>query len=524
MNQISKTLLLALLFSIFSIGAKAERPSVTVVTGPNAPKLELFAAKELAGQFEKLFQAKVSIVESLPVGAENIILIGSPKTNSAIAKTDWPEGISDQGHLLKSSGKKLIVGGGSPVATLWAVYELGHSFGIRYLLHGDFLPVEKPEFTLAGFDDVLEPGIRVREWVVVDEGPASQESWGLADHEKLLTQLAKLKFNQVALPVHLWQTFEGSFFGEDFPVSGDTAGRSVFDGAKVFENPDFVDAKTNDDLIAAGKKLIDDYTKAAGTLGILMAGEAGAVDSKIEALSLGQVNGGMLPQFSTAKLPGHLDAIRSSKKNGFAVKIWIPGNLNADIYYLSRASFDSKITPAQTLENLVAPICGEGVAERLAAGFAAIEEVSALIEKKDPDFAVPDPKMFMEHYTSSKPAPEWWAKATELYGTGVNEMYRANTRARGGARPFILYHAKYFTFALHYMTAVDAARKAGIARDAKDVEAQIENLETAVEAMHNALGIYADVARDNSDRGVIAVLNKYAYRSLTEALNDIPLP
>ena len=74
------------------------------------------------------------------------------------------------------------------------------------------------------------------------------------------------------------------------------------------------------------------------------------------------------------------------------------------------------------------------------------------------------------------------------------------------------------------MTAIDSTRKAGIARDAKDVDAQIENLEAAVEAMHNALAIYAEVARDNSDRGVIAVLNKYAYRPLIDALNEVPLP
>jgi len=130
----------------------------------------------------------------------------------------------------------------------------------------------------------------------------------------------------------------------------------------------------------------------------------------------------------------------------------------------------------------------------------------------------------MENFDSAEPAPEWWSTAKGLYGTAVNEMYRANTRARGGARPFILYHAKYFTFALHYMTAIEATRAAGNARAGKDEDAWVENLELAVESMHSALDIYADVARDNSDRGVIAVLNKYAYRPLIEALNEAPLP
>lgn len=540
------TFLFSLLVSaVFAFCANAEGPTVTVVTGPDSPELERFAAEELARQFTDLFQADVKHAESIPAKAENLILIGSPATNPAIAKISgeiWPKNLTEQGHLLKSIKKDgktvLLVGGGSPAATLWAVYELGHTFGIRYMLHDDFLPVDKPKFTLAGFDSVLEPNLRIRAWRTIDAGAASQESWGLAEHQKLVKQLAKLKFNRVIVAIHDWQpyyNFEDDkktmklggvlWHGEEFPVSGDTAGRSVFDGAKVFENPDFAGMATDKARVAAGLKLTNGIMQAARKLGMSASIEsASESDPKIEILSLDQGRGGMLPQFSTTKLPARLESIRNSKKDGFAVKCSIPGDLNMDVYFLSRASFDSKITPTQSLVDLVTPICGEGVVERLSNGFAAIEEVSALIEKEDPDFAVPDPKMFMENYLSSEAAPEWWAKATELYGTAVNEMYRGNTRARDGARPFILYQAKHFTFALHYMMAVDAARKAGIARAAKDTEAQVENLEAAVEQMHNALGIYADVARDNSDRGVIAVLNKYAYRPLTKELNELPLP
>jgi hypothetical protein len=92
----------------------------------------------------------------------------------------------------------------------------------------------------------------------------------------------------------------------------------------------------------------------------------------------------------------------------------------------------------------------------------------------------------------------------------MNEMYRANTRARGGARPFILYHAKRLEFALHYFTALESLYKA------HDPAARAESLEAAVEASYNALNAYADVARDASDRGVIALLNEHGYRVLLE--------
>ncbi len=532
----------ALVSASLPLSTHAGGPSVSVVVGADAPALERLAADELAAQFEQLFEAEVTVATAADDGAVNVILVGSPTTNPQIDAAVWPAELSDQGQVLKTvsdDGKsQLVVGGGSPVATLWAAYELGHSFGMRYLLHEDFAPIDAPQFSLAGFDTVLEPNVKVRAWRTIDSNAAGQESWGLADHQKLLKQLAKLKFNRVTLVIHPWQPFydvdsgdspktDGQLWhGREFDVSGDTAGRSVFEGAKVFQNPDFAGAETDAERVVAAGKLVEGIKAAAKQLGIAVTFETNEKrDDAVEILSLGQDSGGVLPQFSTSKLPQRLAAIRADQtRQGFAVKCWIPGDLNADVYYLSRASFDAELMPADTLDSLVTPICGEGVAERLATGFAAIEEVTALIEKEDPNFAVPDPMMFMEHFESSEPAPEWWAKAKELYGTAVNEMYRANTRARGGARPFILYHAKYFTFALHYMGAVEAARAAGIARAGNKDEGWMEDLELAVESMHSALDIYSDVARDNSDRGVIAVLNKYAYRPLIEALNDAPLP
>jgi hypothetical protein len=61
-------------------------------------------------------------------------------------------------------------------------------------------------------------------------------------------------------------------------------------------------------------------------------------------------------------------------------------------------------------------------------------------------------------------------------------------------------------------------RLAGHAKAKGDRAAQVEQLEIAVEAIHNALGAMADVDRNNADRGVIAVLNEYGFRPLLEEL------
>lgn len=328
-------------------------------------------------------------------------------------------------------------------------------------------------------------------------GPASQASWSLVDHEKLLRQLAKLRFNAVILPEP-----DLPIAFDPIDVTGDIAGRSVFGGAKAFANPDLSGGAGSPDAWFTGIRT------AASRLGLATE----PVGDSLSVLSLGEAKGGLLPQTAPVAVP----------KGDFAVEAAIVGDINPPLHFLSRAAWDESVTPESALAELAAPICGDGVAEPLALGFAAIAEATALIEKNDPTFAVPDSKMFLEHYQSADPAPEWWAKAKELYGKAMGEMYRANTRARDGARPWILYHAKRDTFALHYFTAVETARAAGIARAAEDEDAWAENLELSIEAMHNALAIYSEVAADPSDRGVIAILNEFGYRPLLEALDELP--
>ncbi len=271
---------------VVCLPAVAAGPRVTVVVGPEAPRLERFAAQELAGQFKQLFDARVEVTDGAPGGDGQLIFLGSPQTNPAIKATTagvWPK-LSDQGLVLRSvqrNGPKfLLVGGGSPVATLWAVYELGHRLGVRYLVSGDVLPAEPPAFKLDGFDVVMEPTLRTRTWRTVNDFAVGPESWGLAEHRRVLRQLAKLKFNRVMLSVYPWQPFvhfefKGvkkstalSWYGYRYPVDGDTAGRAAFGGLKEFENPDLAGKKTYADKTAAGVALARGIIDSARELGM----------------------------------------------------------------------------------------------------------------------------------------------------------------------------------------------------------------------------------------------------------------
>ena len=281
---------LALLASGSTASATAAA-SVDVVVSADAPPLEQLAAQELAGQFRRLFAAQVT-VGAQPAGAAPVrVLIGSPQTNPAVRAAigdRWPQ-LSDQGLVIRSlelagaNGAEvagLVVGGGSPVATLWAVYELGHRRGVRYLSRGDIFPDVSQTVDLTGFDVVLEPSLRTRTWRTINDFCIGPESWGQADLKALLRQLAKMKFNDVMLSIWPWQPFvhyefggvkkqtATSWFGERFRVDGDIPGKTVFGGAKFFENPDLAGKTDYGALTAAGIELARGVIDEAHRLGM----------------------------------------------------------------------------------------------------------------------------------------------------------------------------------------------------------------------------------------------------------------
>ncbi|MEO5803723.1 MAG: alpha-glucuronidase family glycosyl hydrolase [Verrucomicrobiota bacterium] len=237
---------------------------VAVLIGQDATPLENFAARELCGYLDKLFGIQVKPAATIPSSANEIFLIGNPETNPLISKKEFPK-MSDQGVVLKSvkvgNRSVVIVGGGSPRATLWAVYALAEKWGVRFLLHGDVFPApagrtghrpvpsgdsalgtgKTPELFRASVSNVNvlripsgqwpdgtggspvlpitskfkmpslnfqeEPALRVRQWRVLNEHAMGPIAWGIADYRPVIDQLAKLRFNRLLLYIWPGQPF-----------------------------------------------------------------------------------------------------------------------------------------------------------------------------------------------------------------------------------------------------------------------------------------------------------------------------
>ena len=286
MQTRSISLLLSLTVILLTAPHLDAKQQVVVLVGSKAPALEKFAASELQQQFQRLFDADVDVTSKLPRDHRTLVLIGSPTTNPAIKKLvgkRWPK-LSEQGIVLRSFSHRkrqaLVVGGGSPVATLWAVYELGHQFGIRYLTRDDFYPETPMEMELGEFDQTMEPKLRTRTWRTVNDFAIGPESWGLADQKQLLGQLAKMKFNRIMISLWPWQPFVHYefrgvkkqtamlWFGDRFRVDGETPGKKVFSGAQYFENPDLAGKTSYEEMTTAGIQLVSGIVQEAQRLGM----------------------------------------------------------------------------------------------------------------------------------------------------------------------------------------------------------------------------------------------------------------
>lgn len=482
-------MILRALLAFLVLCAPSFAGKVFIVTGPDAPPLEKRAAENVARDLGALFAATTVIQTEPPPAGADAILIGSPRTNPAIPADGWPQ-LSEQGHVLRHTTRGLIVGGSTPVATLWAASELSYRFGIRPLLHGDAMPIEKPALRFEGIDAVLEPAIRVRAWSAFSEAAHSARSWPIEDHARLIPQLAKMKFTHLVLPASL-APFPA------IPVDGDIGGRAAFKGARIFTAPNEEDLLIRIAEFAAGH-------------GLTVIREAPSASTPI---ALGASAQSALPQFALSRLATDFHALLADKSPGFVATVVMTGDLNASAHFVSRAAFAPALTAEQSLEQLATPICGEGVAERLWKGFQQIEQAAALIAKHDAALGVPGEKMFQRHLELTDAPPAWLTEVKTLYTGAMNEMYRANTRARGGARPFTLHHAKRLEFAVHFCTAIESLRKA-----AHDPAVREESQEQAIESIYNALNAHADAARDASDRAVIALLNEHGYRPLLKML------
>ena len=279
--------LLLLLCSWLACRSVGEQPRVGVVVGSAAPDLERFAARELCGYLAKLYGIQAWPERRPPSSAQFLFLIGNPGTNATVERAAQQEAfpeVSDQGIVLRRSEldglPALIVGGGSPRATLWAVYELVERWGVRYLVDRDVLPEKRKDFELPDLDVVMEPVFRIRGHPTFQDFAASGEAWGVADFHVLIDQLAKMKFTRMNIYAYGWQPWlhwehkgiqrrsASLWYGYRYPITPEMWGRELFEDAEEFWNPDLPLGGSYEETMAAGEQQVHSLIEHAHRRGM----------------------------------------------------------------------------------------------------------------------------------------------------------------------------------------------------------------------------------------------------------------
>jgi len=262
-------------------------PRVDVVLGPAAPELERFAADELCEYLVKLFGIHSFPKRNLSPDGTTVFLIGRPETNpkvkQALTKSPFPQ-VTDQGIVLRRTEYEgrpaMVVGGGSPRATLWAVYELAERWGVRYLVDRDVLPERREGFRIPDLNVLMEPQLRVRAHPTIQDFANSGEAWGMADFRVLIDQLAKMKFNRMNIYPFAYQPYlhyelngikrrsAWLWYNFHYPVTGDMVGRELFGSVPEFWNPDLPLKAGYEELVAAGERQVHNLMEHAHRRGM----------------------------------------------------------------------------------------------------------------------------------------------------------------------------------------------------------------------------------------------------------------
>ncbi|MGC3966667.1 MAG: hypothetical protein QM775_04655 [Pirellulales bacterium] len=475
----------ALVYAACADSARAAGPKIDIVVGAGAAPLEKLAAEETAAILKKLYEAEAPISTSVPAGDGPLVVVGTQASNPAFGqlKLNLPA-VVQQDFAVKTyrDGNRTIVAvtAAAPEAVPHAAYELGWRLGVRYFTFGDLYPAEPPALDKLEIDAVGRPPQK-RELVHYAglKSPLDYAPWSADDWQTLLHQLAKLRYRRVVLgppPVNLG----GNMAGMPIAITSDTMGRAAFKGAKTFDNADLSAATSEAARVAAGTKLLTTVREEGKRLGIEV------VDASSVFASFDDV----------------LSAIHTD-------------------YYLvanSRLDVDERFAHTTICPEILDPVCGEEVGERVQRAFAEYDRATLAVNRGDDQFGLLGPKMLLRHFEIDEPPPGWWKAARTHYLNAMNEMYRANTRAREGGRAFTLYYARRFEFAVEYVNACEAVRRAGLAKRKGDKDAQIAELEKAIDSVTNCCNAMAAVARTPTDRGYIAVMNEYAYRPLLKLL------
>lgn len=144
--------------------ARAGRAPAKIVVAEHAGESTRYAASELQRFLGEITGATFEIIpDSAPVG-ESEIIVGNNRHLTALGIDISLEGLGEEGYILKTVGKHLVIVGGEPRGTLYGVYGLLEDhLGCRWFTPTISRIPKKTDLVLPALDERKVPVLEYRE-------------------------------------------------------------------------------------------------------------------------------------------------------------------------------------------------------------------------------------------------------------------------------------------------------------------------------------------------------------------------
>jgi hypothetical protein len=237
-------------------------------------------------------------------------------------------------------------------------------------------------------------------------------------------------------------------------------------------------------------------------------------------LTVDDDNIGIVPQITTSSLQKVLKLLRETKWKGFVARERFPGDHDTELAYLARAAWDANADPDQVASEQLQAACGRRCGQYLLTTMHSIDAATLVWERDDEHFTSPVPTMLMIHWKAG-PLPGYLEENRKNYLQGWEAAKRAIAVATPEGKAYAEYWAKRMEFSVNYIEAVEFVHRAANAEAAHHPEEEAAAVTKALTAVRESIEAYAMAARNQTDRGSIALAVEYAYRPLEKKLAEL---
>ncbi len=243
---------------------------------------------------------------------------------------------------------------------------------------------------------------------------------------------------------------------------------------------------------------------------------------------------GVLPLLTTGALHQLVCDMRKHGLGGFCTRQWLISDHDPCITYLSRAAWDPNTTPRAVYVDQIRAVCGQAAVEPMLEAFRELEAVTTALEDHGMGLTFPVPNMMMRQW-SPGPLSKELLEDRAGYRRALDAVRRVPQPSRQEGRAYVRYWIGRLEFAVGYLDAIEAVKKAATAWQAaqkakakKDAQALKTHLTEAMEQARiaqttafRAIEAFANVAKNRADLGAIATMAEYVYRPLKRKTEEL---